>query len=126
MDRSSNISSRLPSSAEEGRAGAAKREPDRAKRQMKAPARVVLVNKNTMRRQIPNLRVNETKRRELRSGLTPAEAKLWKCLQRSQLSDKKFRRQHSVGPYILDFYCPECCLAIELDGAGHFTENGSE
>jgi very-short-patch-repair endonuclease len=31
-----------------------------------------------------------------------------------------------VGPYILDFYCPECCLAVELDGDGHFTHNGAE
>jgi very-short-patch-repair endonuclease len=33
---------------------------------------------------------------------------------------KKFRSQHSVGPYILDFYCPECRLAVELDGQTHF------
>jgi len=31
-----------------------------------------------------------------------------------------------VGPYVLDFYCPECALAIELDGAGHFTETGAD
>lgn len=79
-----------------------------------------------MRRQIHNLKTAEKKRKELRSGLTPAEAALWRCLQRSQILGKKFRRQHSVGPYILDFYCPECCLAVELDGVGHFTENGVE
>ena len=67
-----------------------------------------------------------TKRRELRSGLTPAEAKLWKSLQRAQVGGKKFRRQHSVGSYILDFYCPECCLGIEMDGDRHFTESGVE
>ena len=39
---------------------------------------------------------------------------------------KKFRRQHSVGPYILDFYCPECRLAVELDGQGHFNSMMSE
>lgn len=44
---------------------------------------------------------------------------LWKHLQRSQLNGKKFRRQHSVGPYVLDFYCPRQRLAIELDGAAH-------
>jgi very-short-patch-repair endonuclease len=59
-------------------------------------------------------------RRELRNSLTPAEAALLKSLQRSQLCGKKFRRQHSVGPYILDFYCPECRLAVELDGQAHF------
>ena len=65
-------------------------------------------------------------RKELRSSLTPAEAALWKSLQRSQLNGKKFRRQHSVGPYILDFYCPECRLAVELDGQGHFNSMISE
>ena len=52
---------------------------------------------------------------------TPAESRLWKwkCLQGSQLGDKKFRRQHSVGSYILDFYCPACKLAVELDGSDH-------
>jgi very-short-patch-repair endonuclease len=61
--------------------------------------------------------------KDARKGLcwsaTAAEALLWKSLKNSQLDGKKFRRQHSVGPYILDFYCPECRLAIELDGAGH-------
>jgi very-short-patch-repair endonuclease len=33
---------------------------------------------------------------------------------------KKFRRQHGIGPYIADFYCPECRVIIELDGAGHY------
>jgi len=59
------------------------------------------------------------RRRNLRSSLTPAEAVLWKHLQSRQLEGRKFRRQHSVGPYILDFYCPEAKLAIELDGAAH-------
>ncbi len=72
---------------------------------------------------IPALKEN---RRKLRSNLTPAEAALWKILQRSQLDGRKFRRQHSVGPYILDFYCPSEMLAIELDGAHHFTDAGTE
>jgi very-short-patch-repair endonuclease len=59
-------------------------------------------------------------RQELRKSLTPAEAVLWKCLQRSQVLGKKFRRQFSIGPYMVDFYCPECRLAIELDGQAHF------
>jgi very-short-patch-repair endonuclease len=45
-------------------------------------------------------------------------------LQQSQLGGWKFRRQHSVGPYILDFYCPSVRLAIELDGDSHFTDEG--
>ena len=58
-------------------------------------------------------------RRRLRSALTPAEARLWTQLQGRQLDGRKFRRQHSVGNYILDFYCPEEHLAVELDGAAH-------
>jgi leucyl-tRNA synthetase len=62
-------------------------------------------------------------RRELRKNLTPAEAKLWTCLKEKQLDGRKFRRQHSVGGYILDFYCPSENLAIELDGEGHNQAN---
>ncbi len=65
-------------------------------------------------------------RRYLRNSLTSAEAVLWKNLQRSQLNGKKFRRQHSIGRYIVDFYCPECRLAIELDGQKHFNSIASE
>jgi very-short-patch-repair endonuclease len=39
---------------------------------------------------------------------------------------KKFRRQHKIGNYIVDFYCATERVAIELDGAGHFTDNGME
>lgn len=58
-------------------------------------------------------------RRKLRHSLTPAEASLWRVLKGRQVYGLKFRRQHSVGPYILDFYCPELKLAIELDGESH-------
>lgn len=58
-------------------------------------------------------------RRELRSEATPAERTLWSYLRRSELSGRKFRRQHGAGPYILDFYCPAERLAIELDGYSH-------
>jgi very-short-patch-repair endonuclease len=61
------------------------------------------------------------RRRALRSTLTSPEARLWSCLQRSQLGCK-FRRQHSLGPFILDFYCPSKRIAIELDGAAHDSE----
>jgi very-short-patch-repair endonuclease len=59
------------------------------------------------------------RRRSLRRSLTPAEATLWKFIKNSKLSGRKFRRQHSVGPYILDFYCVEERLAVELDGEVH-------
>ncbi len=58
-------------------------------------------------------------RRALRSNATSAEAVLWKFLQKSQLRGRKFRRQHSIGPYVVDFYCPAEKLAVELDGETH-------
>jgi very-short-patch-repair endonuclease len=64
------------------------------------------------------------RRRELRSSLTSAEATLWKQLQRRQLFGWKFRRQHSVGRFVLDFYCPDARLAVELDGSPHDSEAG--
>lgn len=64
------------------------------------------------------------KRRNLRNNSTSAEATLWNHLKGSQLEGKKFRRQHSVGFYILDFYCPAERLCIELDGAEHYTGSG--
>jgi very-short-patch-repair endonuclease len=42
------------------------------------------------------------------------------------LEGRKFRRQHSFGPFIIDFYCPAEKLAVELDGATHFTEEGMQ
>lgn len=71
-----------------------------------------------------NLNYLKSNRKQLRNNLTPAEASLWKLLQGKKLGARKFRRQHSVGNYILDFYCPSEKLAIELDGAGHYTEEG--
>jgi len=68
-----------------------------------------------------NIKRLKARRKDLRQSLTPAEATLWKCLQNSQLDRKKFRRQHSVGSFIIDFYCAECRLAIELDGEGHYS-----
>ena len=62
------------------------------------------------------------RRRALRSGLTPAEATLWDVLRRSSLHGRKFRRQQSIGPYIVDFYCASERLVVELDGAAHDSE----
>lgn len=59
-------------------------------------------------------------RRQLRNHSTPAEATLWKMLRNKQVAALRFRRQHAVGPYILDFYCPAINLGIELDGQVHF------
>ena len=73
----------------------------------------------TRRRLIHNLPASNDRRRQLRQNLTSAEALLWKNLQKSRIDGKKFRRQHSIGPYIADFYCPECRVIVELDGAVH-------
>lgn len=57
--------------------------------------------------------------RELRLRTTEAEQKLWSSLRNNQLKGKKFRRQHAIANYVVDFYCNESKLAIELDGNFH-------
>lgn len=66
-----------------------------------------------------------TQRKTLRNNSTSAEAMLWSMLKSRQLG-VKFRRQFSVGQFILDFYSPEIKLCVELDGAPHFTYGGSD
>jgi very-short-patch-repair endonuclease len=61
----------------------------------------------------------EAAARRMRRNMTPAEKKLWEALRGKQLGGLKFRAQHPVGPFILDFYCPACRLAVELDGGVH-------
>ena len=58
-------------------------------------------------------------RKELRNNLTSAEAKLWTLIKNKQLDGRKFRRQHSIDNFIVDFYCPQEKLVIELDGEIH-------
>ena len=57
-------------------------------------------------------------RKELRKNKTPQEEKLWWYLRRNQLG-VKFRSQHSIGGYVVDFYCAEKRLIIEIDGEIH-------
>lgn len=57
--------------------------------------------------------------RRLRIEMTDAERKLWSALRGRQLEGFKFRRQHPLGPYILDFACIEHRLVIEADGGQH-------
>lgn len=57
--------------------------------------------------------------RELRQEMTPAEEKLWQQLRNRKLAGLKFRRQHPVGRFIVDFYCPACRLVVEIDGDIH-------
>ena len=65
-------------------------------------------------------------RRKLRREMTVAEVALWVMIKNKQLNGERFLRQYSVSHYVLDFYCPKYKLAIELDGAGHFTEEGQK
>jgi very-short-patch-repair endonuclease len=69
--------------------------------------------------QINNVNYLKDRRKELRNNLTPAEAALWGLLKGSALKNRKFRRQHSIGNYIVDFYCPAEHLIVELDGDVH-------
>ena len=71
------------------------------------------------------MKVHNTKnylerRRELRKSSTPEEVIFWKELRNNKLG-VKFKRQHSIGGYILDFYCFQARLIIEIDGKSHDT-----
>ncbi|MEL6918027.1 MAG: endonuclease domain-containing protein [Bacteroidota bacterium] len=72
-----------------------------------------------MTRRIHNKHDKLKNRKELRNNLTPAEAFLWTHLKNRKLEGRKFRRQHSVENYIVDFFCYEEKLVIELDGEIH-------
>ena len=75
---------------------------------------------------IHNRKYLKQTRKNLRNKSTPAEAFLWKYLRHSQLGGRKFRRQHSIENFIVDFYCPSEKLIIELDGQGHFDPSQQE
>jgi very-short-patch-repair endonuclease len=69
----------------------------------------------------PGLKNN---RRELRHNQTDTEKAFWSKVRSRQFHGMRFLRQYSVGPYILDFYCPELRIAVELDGGQHNEEGG--
>lgn len=62
--------------------------------------------------------------RQLRRDQTDAERALWRLLRSRALEGYKFRRQHGAGPYVLDFYCADAHLAVEVDGSQHYTPDG--
>lgn len=68
------------------------------------------------------IKKNLSLKRKLRSEMTPAENKLWLRLRSKQFQNLKFRRQHGIGLYIVDFYCPAKGLVIEVDGDIHAEE----
>jgi len=57
--------------------------------------------------------------RRLRKITTPPEMRLWAVLRRREMDGLRFRRQHPEGPFVLDFYCADARLAIEVDAADH-------
>ena len=59
------------------------------------------------------------KARTLRKAMTPPELRLWLALRAKAQEGLRFRRQHPIGPFILDFYCASAKLAVEVDGEGH-------
>jgi len=72
-----------------------------------------------MNKHLYNDPTTKSKRRSLRKNVPDVEQKLWSILRNRQMPSLKFLRQYGVGPYILDFYCPERRLAIEVDGRQH-------
>jgi very-short-patch-repair endonuclease len=66
------------------------------------------------------------RRKQLRHTMPEAEIILWSQLKNNQISGIKFRRQYSIGRYVVDFYCARKKLAIEIDGASHYMLNSPE
>jgi len=73
-------------------------------------------------RKIHNLKKLKPLRKSLRKNTTEEESLLWRYLNDKQLG-YKFRRQHSIGRYIVDFYCPSKELIVEIDGSQHLEDN---
>jgi len=71
-----------------------------------------------------NLPYLKDTRSYLRKNMTDAEMVLWEVLKDKKLQGRKFRRQHSIGHYIADFYCIPEKIVIELDGQHHYTPEG--
>ena len=73
-----------------------------------------------------NKSTEKAKRRRLRSDSPTAETTIWTSLRRKNIVGYRFRRQYSVGPYVIDFYCPALKLAVEIDGDSHFIGDAVE
>jgi very-short-patch-repair endonuclease len=64
--------------------------------------------------------------RSLRRKLTLPEGLLWRAIKGGKVDGLKFRKQHPIGPYVLDFYCHGASLCVEVDGASHGFGNRPE
>ncbi|MBI2095125.1 MAG: endonuclease domain-containing protein [Candidatus Omnitrophica bacterium] len=67
-----------------------------------------------------------TKRRQLRQNMPGPELILWSRLKGKSLGGYKFRRQYGIGRYVVDFYCPQAKLVVEVDGDSHFTDESQK
>ena len=70
--------------------------------------------------------IEKEKRRYLRNNSTKTEKLVWQYLRRRHVMGYKFRRQYGVYQFVLDFYCPELKLAIEIDGPTHIGEDAQK
>jgi len=73
-----------------------------------------------------NSKAQKQLRKDLRNNMPKAELALWYNLQRKQIKNCKFRRQYSIGKFVVDFYAPKYKLAIEIDGDSHFESDESK
>ena len=81
----------------------------------------------TTNRKVPRPSGQMIKRsNSLRRSSTDAERRLWALLRDRQLGDTRFRRQHPLGSFILDFYCAEQKLVVEVDGGQHYFDQEAE
>ncbi len=80
--------------------------------------------KNLSQRIRGALEQTEQAARNMRKHPTPAEAILWRALRGRRLAGLKFRRQHPIGQFIVDFYCADCKLVVEADGSIHDQQIG--
>ena len=64
--------------------------------------------------------------RKLRKTPTDAEKRLWAKLREKQMDGFRFRRQHPIGPHVVDFFCPEAKLIVEVDGGQHTAEGDAD
>jgi len=77
---------------------------------------------------MPHSSIDPQKRKQaqrLRANVTDAEKKTWYLNRNRRILGAKFRRQQAIGPYIVDFFCPEFGLIIEIDGSHHAEERAA-
>jgi very-short-patch-repair endonuclease len=85
-----------------------------------------LTGEDVNMKRVRNYPYMNIRRKTLRRYMTKAEVFLWVQLKNKQILGYKFRRQYSVGNFVVDFYCPRLKLALEVDGPSHFTKEARE